>query len=185
LSSSYIKNQSPETYLITINHYHKKTDKDLTLRSKVANLKPIYLATSIPAGVRVQVEFFWFLAPKFPKTVLISSKRNMFGTKGRTGLDFMVLVLAVSWFCFTAISVSATTQADPPSPQPNQKLRFGQNGEFKILQVADMHYANGKTTPCLNVLPSQNLSCSDLNTTLFINRMIQAEKPNLIVFTGN
>lgn len=116
---------------------------------------------------------------------MISGKRNVFGTKGRTGLDFMVLVSTVWWLCLTAFSVSATTQADPPSPQPNQKLRFGQNGEFKILQVADMHYANGKSTPCLNVLPSQNFSCSDLNTTVFINRMIQAERPNLIVFTGN
>ncbi|ESW07341.1 hypothetical protein PHAVU_010G121500 [Phaseolus vulgaris] len=116
---------------------------------------------------------------------MISSKGNVFGTKGRRGLDFMVLVLTVSWFCLTAIRVSAATQADPPSPQQNQKLRFGQNGEFKILQVADMHYANGKITPCLNVLPSQNFSCSDLNTTAFINRMIQAEKPNLIVFTGD
>jgi len=86
---------------------------------------------------------------------MISSNKTMFGTKGRTGLDFMVLVLTVLWFCFTSISVSATTQADPPSPQQNQKLRFGQNGEFKILQVADMHYANGKTTPCLDVLSSQ------------------------------
>lgn len=65
-----------------------------------------------------------------------------------------------------------------------KKLRFGSDGQFKILQVADMHYANGKTTPCLDVLPSQFPTCSDLNTTAFLHRMIQAEKPNLIVFTG-
>lgn len=115
---------------------------------------------------------------------MVSSKRNVFGTKGEMGIDFMVLVLSVSWFCLTSICVSATKQAYPPTPQPNQNLRFDQNGEFKILQVADMHYANGKTTPCLDVLPSQNFSCSDLNTTVFLNRMIKAEKPNLIVFTG-
>lgn len=63
-------------------------------------------------------------------------------------------------------------------------LRFGKDGEFKILQVADMHYADGKTTPCLNVLPSQVAGCSDLNTSAFIHRMIEAEKPDLIVFTG-
>jgi hypothetical protein len=66
-----------------------------------------------------------------------------------------------------------------------QQLRFGKNGEFKILQVADMHFANGKTTPCEDVLPSQAASCSDLNTTAFLRRMILAEKPHLIVFTGN
>ncbi|KAL5160728.1 putative inactive purple acid phosphatase 29 [Glycine soja] len=116
---------------------------------------------------------------------MILSKRNVFGTKGKMGIDFMILVLTLSWFCLTTICVSATKQAYPPTPQPNQNLRFDQNGEFKILQVADMHYANGKTTHCLNVLPSQNFSCSDLNTTIFLNRMIKAEKPNLIVFTGD
>ncbi|KAF8033045.1 hypothetical protein BT93_D1818 [Corymbia citriodora subsp. variegata] len=66
-----------------------------------------------------------------------------------------------------------------------KQLRFRENGEFKILQVADMHYADGKTTPCRDVLPSENVSCSDLNTTAFLHRMILAEKPDLIVFTGD
>ncbi|KAK5812397.1 hypothetical protein PVK06_027826 [Gossypium arboreum] len=65
------------------------------------------------------------------------------------------------------------------------KLRFGRTGEFKILQVVDMRYADGKTTPCLNVLPSQVHGCFDLNISAFIQRMIEAEKPNLIVFTGD
>ncbi|XP_019440476.1 PREDICTED: probable inactive purple acid phosphatase 29 [Lupinus angustifolius] len=71
------------------------------------------------------------------------------------------------------------------STHQKQNLRFGKNGEFKILQVADMHYANGKSTHCLDMLSSQYHSCSDLNTTLFIQRMILAENPNLIVFTGD
>ncbi|KAJ8551918.1 hypothetical protein K7X08_028361 [Anisodus acutangulus] len=66
------------------------------------------------------------------------------------------------------------------------KLRFeGKNGEFRILQVADMHYGDGKTTPCEDVLPEQMPTCSDVNTTDFIIRMIHAEKPHLIVFTGD
>lgn len=64
-------------------------------------------------------------------------------------------------------------------------LRFNAKGEFKILQVADMHYGNGKSTECLDVLPNQVKGCSDLNTTAFIERMIKAEKPDLIVFTGD
>ncbi|XP_056693813.1 probable inactive purple acid phosphatase 29 [Spinacia oleracea] len=63
-------------------------------------------------------------------------------------------------------------------------LRFNKEGAFKILQVADMHYADGKITPCLDVLPNQVKGCSDLNTTAFIQRMIKAENPDLIVFTG-
>ncbi|KAL2345971.1 hypothetical protein Fmac_007256 [Flemingia macrophylla] len=69
--------------------------------------------------------------------------------------------------------------------EAKQKLRFGKNGELKILQIADLHYANGKSTRCLDVLPSQRASCSDLNTTAFIHRIIVDEKPNLIVFTGD
>ena len=65
-----------------------------------------------------------------------------------------------------------------------QELRFGKNGEFKILQVADMHFADGKTTPCLDVFPKQMPSCSDINTSSFVDRMIKADKPDFIVFTG-
>ncbi|XP_073126304.1 probable inactive purple acid phosphatase 29 [Henckelia pumila] len=67
-----------------------------------------------------------------------------------------------------------------------RELRFdGEGGEFRILQVADMHYADGTTTPCEDVFPSQMPSCSDLNTTHFVRRLILAEKPHLIVFTGD
>lgn len=84
-------------------------------------------------------------------------------------------------FCLIPICLSAAKEGKPPQ---QQKLRFGENGQFKILQIADLHYANGKTTHCLDVLRSQYASCSDLNTTAFIQRIILAEKPNLIVFTG-
>ena len=63
-------------------------------------------------------------------------------------------------------------------------LRFRKDGTFKILQVADMHYANGKNTTCEDVFPSQEPYCSDLNTTAFLERTILAENPDLIVFTG-
>lgn len=86
-------------------------------------------------------------------------------------------------YCFFCVSVMAAEEIELKEVQ--KKLRFDENGEFKILQVADMHYANGKSTLCLDVLPSQNATCTDLNTTAFIERMIRAEKPNLIVFTGN
>eukprot|EP00268_Persea_americana_P040531 TRINITY_DN4027_c0_g2_i2.p1 TRINITY_DN4027_c0_g2~~TRINITY_DN4027_c0_g2_i2.p1 ORF type:complete len:458 (-),score=61.60 TRINITY_DN4027_c0_g2_i2:253-1626(-) len=76
------------------------------------------------------------------------------------------------------LSADAENSSLPP-------LRFGQNGQFKILQVADMHFADGKSTPCLDVLPDQVSGCSDLNTTVFVERMIRAEKPDLIVFTGD
>ncbi|GKV49419.1 hypothetical protein SLEP1_g56169 [Rubroshorea leprosula] len=92
-------------------------------------------------------------------------------------MAFSVLLL-----CFVSISIAA---AGKQVQEEGQKLRFGQNGEFKIVQVADMHYANGKTTKCLNVPFDQEAGCSDLNTTAFTQRIILAEKPDFIVFTGD
>ncbi|XP_024380925.1 probable inactive purple acid phosphatase 29 [Physcomitrium patens] len=64
-------------------------------------------------------------------------------------------------------------------------LRFGKDGTFKIVQVADMHYADGATTSCQDVLPEQYATCSDLNTTIFLNRVIAEEKPDLLLFSGD
>ncbi|XP_059285477.1 probable inactive purple acid phosphatase 28 isoform X1 [Lycium ferocissimum] len=68
---------------------------------------------------------------------------------------------------------------------PQLPLRFNSDGTFKILQVADMHYGNGMVTRCRDVLVSEFNYCSDLNTTQFLRKMIDIEKPDLIVFTGD
>ncbi|CAI8589884.1 unnamed protein product [Vicia faba] len=64
-------------------------------------------------------------------------------------------------------------------------LRFRSDGTFKILQVADMHYGNGILTRCKDVLASEFEFCSDLNTTRFLKRIIHAESPDFIAFTGD
>ncbi|XP_058201897.1 probable inactive purple acid phosphatase 29 [Rhododendron vialii] len=91
----------------------------------------------------------------------------------------VVVVLLVS------LSSASTSASAISTKQQKQSLRFSEKGEFRILQVADMHYANGKTTPCKDVLPQQFAGCSDLNTTTFLHRIIAAIKPHLIVFTGD
>jgi len=101
--------------------------------------------------------------------------KNMEEQKKTIGVRGLLAAAVVLCLCSVAVSTEETKQ---------KQLRFKENGEFKILQVADMHYADGKTTPCRDVLPSENVSCSDLNTTAFLHRMILAEKPDLIVFTG-
>ncbi|KAG8639712.1 probable inactive purple acid phosphatase 28 [Manihot esculenta] len=68
---------------------------------------------------------------------------------------------------------------------PDLPLRFRDDGTFKILQVADMHYGTGAVTRCRDVLPSEFDFCSDLNTTRFLERMIRSEKPDFIAFTGD
>lgn len=53
-----------------------------------------------------------------------------------------------------------------------------------MIKVADLHYGNGGLTRCRDVLESEFRYCTDLNSTQFLRRMIQAEKPDLIAFTG-
>lgn len=47
-----------------------------------------------------------------------------------------------------------------------------------------MHYGSGVRTRCRDVLASEFKYCSDLNTTRFIKRVIEAENPDFIAFTG-
>lgn len=52
-----------------------------------------------------------------------------------------------------------------------QDLKFGKNGEFKIVQFTDLHYCHG-------VAKSQvALDC--------VREVVKAEKPDLVVFTGD
>lgn len=99
---------------------------------------------------------------------------------------FLLTSLVVLCFLSSFILVNAERIQRTSNGSGSKQLRFGRKkGEFKILQVADMHYADGRKTHCLDVLPKQFSHCSDFNTSVFINRMIQAEKPDLIVFTGD
>lgn len=100
-------------------------------------------------------------------------------------LYFVLLGLCV--FCLEGLFGRLMIGYHKPTPKklPTLPLRFNENGQFKILQVADMHYANGAVTRCEDVLPSEFPSCSDLNTSAFLTRMIQSEKPDFIVFTGD
>lgn len=97
--------------------------------------------------------------------------------------------LPVSLFTLLLVFLPQPTPATPHrsirTEDETRQLHFGKNGLFRILQVADMHYADGESTGCKNVLPNQERSCSDLNTTAFVHRMILAVKPDLVVFTGS
>ncbi|KAK9050397.1 hypothetical protein SSX86_030637 [Deinandra increscens subsp. villosa] len=100
--------------------------------------------------------------------------------------SFVFSVIVVLCCVSSFILVNTLGIRRPYNGNETKQLRFdGKKGEFRVLQVADMHYADGKKTPCEDVLPNQVAHCTDLNTSAFINRMIQAEKPDLIVFTGD
>ena len=48
-----------------------------------------------------------------------------------------------------------------------------------------MHFGNGVVTRCRDVLPSELDGCSDLNTTRFLRRLIDEERPDFVAFTGD
>jgi predicted MPP superfamily phosphohydrolase len=62
-------------------------------------------------------------------------------------------------------------------------LHFSRDGKFKIMQIADLHYSvsfgecrDTVINPCTH---------SDNLTTSLLSRMLDAEKPDLVVFTGD
>ncbi|EIN09401.1 Metallo-dependent phosphatase [Punctularia strigosozonata HHB-11173 SS5] len=62
-------------------------------------------------------------------------------------------------------------------------LHFSHDGRFKILQVADLHFsvARGKCRDT-DLVPCSN---SDNLTSTLIDHVLDAEKPDLVVFTGD
>ncbi|BAS99324.1 probable inactive purple acid phosphatase 28 [Oryza sativa Japonica Group] len=111
------------------------------------------------------------------------------GSSSSTSLVSLLLPCLLS---LLLIRLSTHLNPDPTAAAPRFKrtppfpLRFRHDGAFKILQVADMHFGNGAATRCRDVAPEVGgARCSDLNTTRFLRRVIEAERPDLIAFTGD
>lgn len=77
------------------------------------------------------------------------------------------------------LSSSLVWSAVPKAPP----LHFSHDGRFKILQVADLHFsvARGKCRDT-DLVPCSN---SDNLTSTLIDHVLDAEKPDLVVFTGD
>lgn len=66
-------------------------------------------------------------------------------------------------------------------------LKPDQNGKFKIVQLADLHMGVGKGK-CIDEFPASKDSehCeADPKTIAFINKVLDLENPQLVVFTGD
>ncbi|KAG2011738.1 phosphatase DCR2 [Coprinopsis cinerea AmutBmut pab1-1] len=68
----------------------------------------------------------------------------------------------------------------PPRAPP---LHFSRDGKFKIMQIADLHYSVSQGV-CRDTLLSPCTGSDNLTNTL-IGRMLDAEKPDLVVFSGD
>lgn len=59
---------------------------------------------------------------------------------------------------------------------------------FKILQLADLHYTGDPTWKCRassDVLIQSKKPCSEATTTEFVNALLDKEKPDFVVFSGD
>lgn len=84
----------------------------------------------------------------------------------------------------TAVVVLAVLAA---SSTVSARLTFNQDGTFKILHLSDVHYRIGPDQPSRDVTEAQAEYSVDgaHNTTDFIKRLIELEKPDLVVHTGD
>lgn len=82
--------------------------------------------------------------------------------------------------CFLSKLILFIVHTAVPKAPP---LHFSHEGKFKILQVADLHYSVSHGS-CRDTDISPCLASDNLTNTL-IGRALDAEKPDLVVFTGD
>ncbi|RFU25298.1 hypothetical protein B7463_g11037, partial [Scytalidium lignicola] len=78
------------------------------------------------------------------------------------------------------LSVKQGTKVTVPKPQP----RINEHGKFKIMQVADIHLSTG-TGRCRDAMPEGEPCEADPRTLEFIGRLLDEEKPDLVVLSGD
>jgi hypothetical protein len=79
------------------------------------------------------------------------------------------------------LSIRRGSPSVPVKPVP----RIGENGKFKILQVADLHLSTGVGV-CRDAMPADGSKCeADTRTLEFIGKMLDEEKPDLVVLSGD
>lgn len=81
------------------------------------------------------------------------------------------------------LSVRQGPHREPKKPIP----RIGENGRFKILQIGDLHLSTG-VGKCREAVPDSynGRACeADPRTLDFVNRILDEEKPDFVVLSGD
>ena len=78
-----------------------------------------------------------------------------------------------------------TARTGHPKATRKPVPRINDNGKFKIVQVSDLHLSTGVGV-CRDAMPENGGKCeADPRTMDFVNKIIDEEKPDLIVFSGD
>ncbi|RYO92180.1 hypothetical protein DL764_008169 [Monosporascus ibericus] len=81
------------------------------------------------------------------------------------------------------LTVRRGSQVEPTKPQP----RVNSNGKFKIMQLADIHLSTG-VGHCRDAVPDEyegGPCMADPRTLDFVTRLLEDEKPDLVVLSGD
>ncbi|CAD6636322.1 CEI_1a_G0037640.mRNA.1.CDS.1 [Saccharomyces cerevisiae] len=65
-----------------------------------------------------------------------------------------------------------------------QRLQETDEGKFKIVQLADLHLGVGESE-CIDEYPKHEACKADPKTETFVQQVLDIEKPQLVVFTGD
>ncbi|KAL0570041.1 Phosphatase dcr2 [Marasmius crinis-equi] len=147
-------------------------------------------STSLRTGWRAPPLFLWYHATKSAAEMTPEERDSMvteidilFGDDtpwyGFEKLDPPTLAGEPGKWESTRISIRRGVKIPPRAPP----LHFSREGKFKILQVADLHYSVS-VGECRDVRFSP-CSASDNLTSSLLSRILDVERPDLVVFTGD
>ena len=107
-------------------------------------------------------------------------------TKRRWCVSMKCCYRLMCWACFIWLLFSLFVYYPMFIEMGNQTLGFRIDGTFKILQVADIHFGNGKGDPCYQLTDEEKqYPCDSFNSTDFIRKVYEIEQPDLVVYTGD
>ncbi|KFG81937.1 putative phosphoesterase, partial [Metarhizium anisopliae] len=85
------------------------------------------------------------------------------------------------------LSIHLTVRRGAPKERKKPEPRIGHNGKFKIMQIGDLHLSNG-VGECREPVPDGYAGgkCeADPRTLDFVNKMLDEEKPDFVVLSGD
>ncbi|KAL0065886.1 Phosphatase dcr2 [Marasmius tenuissimus] len=147
-------------------------------------------STSLRSGWRAPPVFLWYQATKSAAEMTSEERNSMI-----TEID-LLFGDDVPWYGFEKVepptlegepgkveSTWITVRRGVKIPPRAPPLHFSREGKFKIMQIADLHYSVS-VGECKDVRFSPCSASDNLTGTLLAN-MLDAERPDLVVFTGD